>query len=67
MRSQTHTLGIALKEVHEFFLPLYGQDFGAWYAMDTEFKFDQPTGGDPALEPVLFIKQVRPYPGWGQP
>jgi hypothetical protein len=65
--AQTHTLGIALKEIHEFFYPLYGTDPGNWYAMDTEFKFDQPIGGDPKGEPVLFVKQARPYPGWGQP
>ena len=64
--TQTHTLGIALKEIHNFFYPLYGQDLGAWYAMDTEFKFDQ-TLDNPTGEPVLFIKQARPYPGWGQP
>ena len=63
--AQTHTLGIALKEIHEFFFPVYGND--SWYAMDTEFKFDQPIGGDARGEPVLFIKQARPYPGWGQP
>ena len=63
--AQTHTLGIALKEIHEFFQPVYGNS--SWYAMDTEFKFDQPIDGDAAGEPVLFIKQARPYPGWGQP
>jgi hypothetical protein len=28
--------------------------------MDTEFKFDQPLD-DPNGEPVLFMKQCRPY------
>ncbi len=63
--AQVHRLGIALKEIHEFFQPVYGNN--SWYAMDTEFKFDQPIGDDPKGEPVLFIKQARPYPGWGQP
>ncbi len=62
--TQTHTLGIALREIHDFFYPLYGSH--AWWAMDTAFKFDQPIGGDPTGEPVLFVKQARPYPGWGQ-
>ena len=63
--TQTHTLGIALKEIHDFFYPVYGND--AWYAIDTEFKFDQPVGGDPKGVPGLFIKQARPYPGLGLP
>ena len=62
-RVQTHALGIALKEIHDFFFPVYG-DRG-WYAMDTEFKFDQPVGANPGEKPVLFIKQARPYPGLG--
>ncbi|MFC1584595.1 PEP/pyruvate-binding domain-containing protein [Fibrobacterota bacterium] len=64
--AQTHDLGIALQEIHRFFYQLYGTEPGKWYAMDTEFKFDQPVGGDPTAEPVLFVKQARPYPGWGQ-
>ena len=44
-----------------------GPNSGDWYAMDTEFKFDHPTGGDPKGQPVLFIKQARPYPGMRQP
>ncbi len=35
--------------------------------MQAEFKFDHPTGGDPKAQPVLFIKQVGPYPGTRQP
>jgi hypothetical protein len=30
--------------------------------MDTEFKFEQP---EPNGDWVLFMKQARPYPGWG--
>ena len=61
--TQRHTLGIALRKIHDFFYPLYGSH--AWWAMDTAFKFDQPMGGDPTGEPVLIVKQARPYPGWG--
>ncbi len=61
---QVHTLGVALTEIHRFFKPLYGAETGKWYAMDTEFKFDQPLD-DPDSEPVLFMKQARPYPGLG--
>jgi hypothetical protein len=65
-KAQTYKLGIALQEIHKFFYPLYGKDPGKWYAMDTEFKFDQPVDADPKSEPVLFVKQARPYPGWGK-
>jgi pyruvate,water dikinase len=58
--SQVHTLGIALQEIHEFFLPVYGSDRNKPYAMDTEFKFDQPLD-DPTGALVLSIKQCRPY------
>jgi pyruvate, water dikinase len=61
-KRQIHTLGVALNEIHNFFKPLYGNDPNKWYAMDTEFKFDQPLD-DPDGEPVLFMKQARPYPG----
>jgi len=57
---QLHALGGALDAVHTTFLPVYGsEDF---YGMDTEFKFDQnPSTG----ELQLYMKQARPYPGWG--
>jgi hypothetical protein len=61
---QVYKLGVALKEIHQFFLKCYGNEPGKWYGMDTEFKFDQPLD-DPNGEPVLFMKQARPYPGWG--
>ncbi len=61
-RAQTATLGRALKAVHEFFNPLYGPATPEhFYAMDVEFKFD----GEPGEDPALFVKQARPYPGWG--
>jgi pyruvate, water dikinase len=60
--SQVHTLGIALDEINRFFQPLYGNSTGKWWAMDTEFKFDQPRD-DPNGKPVLFMKQCRPYRG----
>ena len=62
---QVHKLGVALAEINRFFQPLYGPTNGKWWAMDTEFKFDQPLD-DPDGEPVLFMKQVRPYPGMGE-
>ncbi len=60
-RAQTYELGIGLKTIHNFFLDLYGGSPEDFYAMDVEFKFD----GEPGEEPALFIKQARPYPGWG--
>jgi hypothetical protein len=63
---QVHDLGLALDAINEFFYPIYGQkDPSKWFGMDTEFKFDQPLN-DPNGEPVLTMKQARPYPGMGQ-
>jgi hypothetical protein len=61
---QIYTLGVALTEIHDFFKECYQPDPTKWYAMDTEFKFDQPID-DLNGEPVLIMKQARPYPGWG--
>ncbi|HEX3020648.1 MAG TPA: PEP/pyruvate-binding domain-containing protein [Chitinispirillaceae bacterium] len=61
---QCFQLGEALKVIHEFYYPIYGKP-GQWFAMDTEFKFDQPLN-NPDAEPVLSMKQARPYPGMGQ-
>ena len=60
--SQIYDLGVALAAIRDYFYPVYGTD-GGFYGMDTEFKFDQPLD-DPDSEPVLFMKQARPYPGW---
>ena len=40
----------------------YGTD-GGFYGMDVEFKFDDDWSDDE--DPVLWVKQARPYPGWG--
>lgn len=61
--AQVYKLGAALQEIHNFWKPLYGAS-GGWFAMDTEFKFDQ-TIDNPNGEPVLFMKQARPYSGSG--
>jgi hypothetical protein len=58
---QVHALGIALEEIHSYFQKVYGTDPSKPYAMDTEFKFDQPLGSDSTAEPVLMMKQCRPY------
>jgi Pyruvate phosphate dikinase, AMP/ATP-binding domain len=63
--AQTYSLGVALKEIHRFFQPIYGKDASAWFAMDTEFKLDQ-LPGDPNGQPVIQMKQARPYPGFGK-
>lgn len=56
---QIHDLGVALQAIHQFFYPAYGATSQTgWYAMDTEFKFDGPEGE----EPILRVKQARPYP-----
>lgn len=57
---ELHALGVALDAVHSTFRPVY--DTGGFYGMDTEFKLDS----DPRTgEPQLYLKQARPYPGWG--
>ncbi len=59
--AETHALGAALQAIHQQFLGVYGGAPGAFYGMDVEFKFDSSDGGDS----LLFVKQARPYPGWG--
>lgn len=59
---ETYLLGQALKAIHVHYFPAYGQsNASGWYAMDVEFKFDTPPGG----ESTLFVKQARPHPGRG--
>lgn len=64
--AQVNELGKALSAIHRAFSPAYGPASGlndrGWYAMDTEFKFDDRGTG----EVRLYMKQARPYPGRGQ-
>ena len=53
--AETYDLGVALDAIHSFFLSAYGAP------MDVEFKFDDDARG----RSVLWVKQARPYPGWG--
>lgn len=53
---QAYELGQALTLLHAHFALLYRRP-GQPYAMDVEFKFDGPRGG----ESVLWLKQARPY------
>jgi hypothetical protein len=58
---QTHSLGVALKAIHQYFYEAYAPEDGTgWYAMDVEFKFNADVAGE---EPKLVVKQARPYPG----
>jgi pyruvate, water dikinase len=62
-RGQVEELGQALTAIHAFFNPVYGPNtVDHFYAMDVEFKFDAEDGD----EPLLYIKQARPYPGRGK-
>jgi hypothetical protein len=63
---QTHELGQALDAIHRRFSAAYGPAAGnsGWYAMDTEFKFDDDFDDDGELH--LSVKQARPHPGRGQ-
>ena len=63
--AQTNSLGKALKEIQRYYQPLYGKDPSKWWAMEVDFKLDQLVG-DPNGNPVIIIKQARPYPGLGQ-
>lgn len=59
---QVRELGDALKKIHSFFAPAYGpppSNPKAWYALEVDFKFDQPPGAE---KPLLKIKQARPLP-----
>ncbi len=58
--SQTYELGQALDAIHSYFYEAYGTS-GGFYGMDIEFKFDD----DWSDELQLWVKQARPYPGWG--
>ncbi len=59
--NQVRALGDALEEIHSYFKKVYGTNPNKPYAMDTEFKFDQPLGSDSTAEPILMMKQCRPY------
>lgn len=62
---QIYQLGMALSAIHEKFSAAYGPKAGntGWYAMDTEFKFDDEA--DPGQPATLYVKQARPHPGRG--
>jgi hypothetical protein len=63
--TETIAVGRALSAIHDYFSKAYGPESGnqGWYAMDVEFKFDQPLD---ETQPVqLWVKQARPHPGWG--
>ncbi len=55
---QIYQLGQALDAIRAYFAPAYGSST-EWWAMDTEFKFDD----DGATEEKLYVKQTRPYSG----
>jgi len=59
---QTYELGKALDAIHRYFLPVYGLDDPFFYAMDTEFKFDDDGSGDDNWQ--LYMKQARKFPSW---
>ena len=56
-RAQVHELGQALAAIRNYFSPMYGSGPSQWWAMDVEFKLD----GEPGEEPVLYLKQARPF------
>jgi hypothetical protein len=62
---QTNLLGKALKEIQRYYQPLYGKDPSKWWAMEVDFKLDQPIN-DPTGKPIIIIKQARPYPGFSK-
>lgn len=58
--AQIYDLGVALAAIRDYFAPVYAG--GAFYGMDTEFKFDAQLEPDGVSR--LYLKQARPYPGW---
>ncbi|MFT4705260.1 MAG: hypothetical protein ACI81R_002968 [Bradymonadia bacterium] len=58
--AEVNQLANALDAIHVFFRPVYGSS-GGFYGMDCEFKFDSSATGVSRL----YVKQARPYPGWG--
>ncbi|HMI88417.1 MAG TPA: PEP/pyruvate-binding domain-containing protein [Polyangiaceae bacterium] len=58
---QIYDLGRALDILHKRFANAYQTSPTAWYAIDSEFKFDDEA--TPGMAPSLYIKQARPYPG----
>ncbi len=62
--AQTYELGTALSAIHSYFYEVYGSS-SDFYGMDVEFKFDDSWDDDDSDEPSLYVKQARPYPGWG--
>jgi hypothetical protein len=56
---------MALKEIQRFYQPLYGKEPNKWWAMEVDFKLDQPID-DPTGQPIILIKQARPYPGFSK-
>lgn len=57
---QIFDLGVALGRLHTRFAAAYQPDPSQWYAIDSEFKFDD--FANPGTTPTLYIKQARPYP-----
>jgi hypothetical protein len=56
---QVYALGAALTALNERFANAFGTKDGSWWAMDSEFKFDDER--TPGTQ-ELYIKQARPYP-----
>ena len=61
--THVYALGEALDASHTRSSPAHGPAAGndGWYARAIEFKFDDEAA--PGEEPMLHIKQARPYPG----
>lgn len=58
--AQSYELGVQLDAIHTFFREAYGAD-GSWYALEVDWKLDDKyTVG----EPIFYVKQARPFPGW---
>jgi pyruvate, water dikinase len=55
--AQLYELGESLGAIRSTFATAYATD--GWWAMDVEFKLE----GEPGEEPLLYVKQARPYGG----
>jgi hypothetical protein len=63
-KAQTHALGTALLEIQSLFGHAYGKGGLAKYAMHVEFGLGRRAGDPPGADPVMLMKDIRPYGGW---
>jgi hypothetical protein len=64
--AQSNALGTALLVIFDFFQSVYGERSQDGYGMGAEFKLARLAGEAPGAKPVIIMKKVSPYRGWGR-